>query len=58
LITKRVQKLSLSFRRAFNSNGYAAGGICNPALLPVFLGKPDNKGTKSQALDETLDIDF
>jgi len=48
----------LLFGSAFNSQGYAASSICNPAFLLVLPGKTNNKRTKSKPLNETFDIDF
>jgi len=48
----------LLFGSTFNSNGYAVSSVRNPAFLLVLPGKPNNKWTKSKALNETFDIDF
>jgi hypothetical protein len=43
---------------AFNSKRYTVSRVGNPAFLLVLPGKPNNKWTKSKALNETCDIYF
>ncbi len=58
VIVQAVKKLLLLFGDAFNRQGYAISRVCNPAILLVLPGKPNNKRTKSQPLDETFDFYF
>lgn len=54
VIIQAVEKFLLLCAIAFNSNGYAVSRVCNPACLLVLPGKPGDKGTKSDALNETV----
>lgn len=58
MLVQTVKELLLPFGGALNSEGYAAGRVCDPAVLLVLPGQPNNKGPKSQTLNETCDIDF